>query len=380
MKKPTITVPFYGLDREFERYEHEYMALIRQVLSTGRVLQGIEIEKFEEKLAKHCDREFSVATGSCTDALAFALMANDIGTGDEVIVTAYSFFASASPILRVGAIPQFVDIEPQTFMMDLDQVEIAINERTKAIMAVPLFGQTFDMAAMERLAARHGLVLIEDAAQAFGARDAGRPAGGMGQASCVSFDPTKVLASFGSAGALLTNDPAVASRVRMLRYHGRNSLTRHHEQIGYNSQIATDRAAILNFKLTLLDQWQERRDEIALQYRQGLHGINEILLPQIRANSSHSWHKFVVRATDRDRLSAWLRERGVSTMVHYARVLPDEPSLRIYTPTNNSLPVARSMVGQVLSLPIYAELTDEEVCYVIDSIKSFYARGAGDGG
>ena len=241
MSRLSINVPFYGLDREFARYQQDYRAIIERVLATGRVLQGPDVRRFEENLAKRCGRGFAVTTGSCTDALAFALLANGIGPGDHVVVTAFSFIASASPILRVGAVPKFVDIEPNYFMSAPAQIDAAVDERTKAIIAVPLFGQTMAMTAVEAVARKHGILLIEDAAQAFGARDGDRHAGNMGQVSCVSFDPTKVLASFGSGGAFLTDNQDIADKAHRLRYHGRDNKTRLIEGLGYNCRISTAR-------------------------------------------------------------------------------------------------------------------------------------------
>lgn len=374
MNNLSITVPFYGLDREFKRYKQYYNSIIQQVLATGCVLQGPEVQRFEENLAKRCGRAFAVTTGSCTDALAFALLAHGIKPGDHVIVTAFSFIASASPILRIGAVPKFVDIKPNYFMSEPEQISAAIDEGTKAIIAVPLFGQTMPMAEVESVAREHGVVLIEDAAQGFGSCDGNRNSGSMGQTSCVSFDPTKVLASFGSGGALLTDSPEIADKANRLRYHGRNNKTRLIEDLGYNSRISTTQAAVLDYKLTLMDEWQRRRDEIAGAYLTGLAEVEDISLPLVRPNSTHTWHKFVIQAENRDHLADTLRKYGVSTMVHYPRTLPDEPVMKKYSETCSDVSIARSITKRVLSLPIHPELTDREVDHVICSVKSACTR------
>ena len=366
-------VPFYGLDREFRRHKRDILRILKRVWGTGVALQGPDVAELEELIAERCGRRFAVATGSCTDALAFALMANGIGSGDEVLVTTFSFFASVSAILRVGAIPRLLDIEPHHYMMDVESLGQRNTDNTKAIVAVHLFGQTLPMEKIEAFARSRDLVLIEDAAQALGGRDGTRPAGSMGHASCFSFDPTKMPGSFGSGGMLLTDDESIAEHVRRLRYHGRNRRTRLIEELGYNSQLSTDKAAVLAFKLSRLEEWLDQRREISDLYIDGLSGLEEVQPPRSRPGSSHTWHKFVIRARHRDDLAAALADAGVETMVHYPRVLCDEPCLQRSPRTWDEVPVAREATAQVLSLPIFPQLTTGEARYVVDSIKSFYA-------
>jgi dTDP-4-amino-4,6-dideoxygalactose transaminase len=369
-----VEVPFFGLDRQYRRYRDNFLGISDRVLSSGKALQGADVEDLERSLSAMCRRKDAVALGSCTDALAFALMSAGIGVGDEVLVTSFSFFASVSPILRVGATPRFVDIDPDYYLMNPALLDVLVTENTKAIIAVHLYGQTLAMTAMENFAHRHQLVLIEDAAQALGSHDCGRPAGSMGSISCVSFDPTKTVASFSSAGALLSNDERICEKVRALRYHGRNPKTRRYEVLGYNSQLATEMAAVLNFKLSEMDVWMKERDRVAKIYLESLSDVPQVALPKTRPGSGHNWHKFVIKAARRDQLLQYMKERGVTTMVHYPSVLCDEPLIRnLNLPLEAvDVPVARAAAADVLSLPIFPELTEDEVLHVVDSLRTFY--------
>jgi dTDP-4-amino-4,6-dideoxygalactose transaminase len=371
-----MNVPFFGLDRQYARYRQEFLHIADRVLSSGQVLQGKDVEALEAKLAAQCARRHAVALGSCTDALAFALQAAGINPGDEVLVTALSFVASASPILRVGAVPRFVDVEPDHYMMDFSLLDRLVTKRTRAIIAVHLYGQTLPMSEVAAFADGHNLVLIEDAAQALGAFDGARPAGSTGKVSCLSFDPTKVIGSFGSAGAVVTDDEGVAKKVAMYRYHGRDPVTRSYEVLGYNCQLASEMAAMLHFKLDRLREWEEERRRIASLYLDTLHGTPELVLPKIRPGSTHNWHKFVIRTPARNALAAWLKERGVQTNVHYPRPIPDEPvigALNLPSEARN-VRVARRLATEILSLPIYPDLKAEEARYVCEQVRAFFAK------
>ena len=373
-----MQIPFFTLARQFERYRDDFLRIAAQTWSTGRVLQGPEVASLEARLQELTDRRHAVAVGSCTDALAFGLLSCGVGPGDEVLITALSFFASVSPILRVGAVPRFVDVDPRTFMMDVDALEGAITTRTRAIVAVHMFGQTAPMGRLESIARSHRLALIEDAAQAIGSRDADRPAGSMGTVSCLSFDPMKVIGAFGSGGAILTDDDGIASHVRQLRYHGREPQSRRYERLGYNSQLPSAQAAMLHFKLGVMDEWQRQRDALAHLYFDALGEVEQIQLPQVRTGSTHNWHKFVIRAADRDSLRQSLTDAGIGTMIHYPRVLSDEPAigaLRASVPDvgTEPVPLARAATHEVLTLPLFPELRPEEAQRVIEAIKHHYS-------
>jgi len=376
MGVPTMRVPFLGLDRRFERHRSELLAIAERTWSTGRVLQGDEVAELEGKLAELCGRTHGVAVGSCTDALSFALMIAGVGPGDEVLVTALSFFASVSPILRVGATPRFVDIEDPFYMMDLAQLEDGVTDRSRAVLAVHLFGQTLPMAELEGFAAKHGLALVEDGAQGLGSGDGDRPVGSMGLISTTSFDPTKVVGAQGSGGALLTDDDATATQARLLRYHGRNPKSRRYERLGFNSQLPSAQAAMLTYQLALLPEWTAQRQLVADLYLAGLGDVDEVRLPRQRPGSAHNWHKFVIRTSDRDGLRQSLREAGIDTAVHYPRVLCDEPVVAQLGLPPVEVPVARAAAAEVLSLPIYPELELGEAQAVVDAIKGHFAGRA----
>lgn len=368
-------VPFFGVDRQFAEHREGLMLATEKALASGKSLQGPDVVNLENEMAELCHRRYGVAVGSCTDALAFSLYALNIGPGDEVIVPAISFFASVSCVLRVGATPVFADIDMHFGMIDTNKLESLINAKTKAIIAVHLYGQTLDMADLERIAKRNNIALVEDAAQALGAKDKQRPAGSMGQTSCISFDPTKVLNASGSGGIVLTDDSDIYEAIKRLRYHGRDQKTREIIEIGYNSQLASDKAAQLRYKLAFLKDWQKRRAAIADYYNSELSNIPGIGIPTIRPGSTHNWHKYVLDiAVGRDGLREHLKQSNVSAMVHYDKTLADEPVIQALQldPLQTNTPVAKQKVKQVLSLPIFAELTDLEVEKVVSSIKTYY--------
>lgn len=368
-----MKVPFFGLDRQYKLYRNEFITITDHVLSTGKVLQGEHTKSLEDLLCTITGRKYGVAVGSATDALAFALMAVNVGSGDEVLVTSFSFFASVSPIVRVGAIPVFVDIDPDFYMMDLERLEGLVTKRTKAILAVHLYGQTLPMKELEDFAEKHGLTIIEDAAQSLGSFDGLRPAGSMGEVSCISFDPTKIVGSFSSAGALVTDDPEIYNKCIALRYHGRNPTTRQYEILGFNSQLAEEMAAMLVFKVKLLDKWIKERDRIACIYLNDLSQLSQLVLPKIREGSGHNWHKFVMRASHRNELQYYLKDNGIETMVHYAKPLCDEPVIQQLAEREIDVPVSRQASEEVISLPIFPEITNNEAHYVVDAIKDFYS-------
>ena len=338
-------IPFFAAERTWAEHGARYTQLMASALATGRALQGPPVPEFEAALAAKVGRRHAVAVGSGTDALGFALLAAGIGPGDEVIVPAMSFIASGSCVLRAGATPVFADVDDQLL---LDFATAPLSRRTKAVIAVDLYGQTVDPAAAEDFAREHGLVLIEDAAQALGAAGAGA----IGTLSCCSFDPTKTLAAPGSGGAVLTDDDELAERVRRLRWHGRGS-----GELGFNSQLPSASAAVLLDKLGHDARWTARRREIARRY-------DEVATP-IGAVRDHVFHKYVVRSADREALRGVLEQAGIPTLVHYATPLPHQPLFACGTP----FPRAEAACREVLSLPIHAYLTDGEVEHVVATLR-----------
>jgi len=363
------SIPFFGVAREFAAYRHEILARIEDVLSSGQVLQGKPIADFENRVASLIDRKHAIAVGSCTDALYFALLAAGIRPGDEVLVTDFSFIASASCIARLGAVPVFVDVD-NTYNMDLEKAAALVTKKTRAMVFVHLYGQMSDPVKIETFAQEHGLILVEDAAQAIGAGFNGRPAGSLGLLSCFSFDPTKPISAPGSGGMVLTDDDVMADRVRRLRYHGKAGDGRFVE-IGYNSQMPTLTAAVLDFKLEHNAEWLARRRAIAQYYIDCLSDL-ELVLPVEQVGAVHIYHKFVVRSTRRDELRARLAESGIQTMIHYPQPLHRQPCFAQWSYDDRYYPMSLAYASTVLSLPIHPFLTDAEVEAVVDAIKAFY--------
>lgn len=369
-----INIPFFGIDRMYAKYSDQILERLHSVYSDGRVLQGPEISEFEEGITKYCGRKFGVSVGSCTDALYFALKSAGVNQSDEVLVTSFSFIASASPIVRIGAVPVFVDIEPDYYMMNLNDLESKITNKTKAIIAVHLFGQTLPIDEIEEIAVKNNLILIEDAAQSLGSKYKNRMAGSMGLCSCISFDPTKVIGAFGSGGVLLTDNEDIYSTVKKLRYHGKNTNTGVFEIFGFNSQLASGKAALLSLQLDLLEDWIKRRREIAGIYSDELSDIEEINLPKIRDGAEHIYHKFVISTKNRDNLRNYLKEKGIQIMVHYNKTIYENPSFNSIRYKADGLSIVHDVKKSVLSLPLYPELKNDEVLYICDAIKAYFTN------
>lgn len=349
-------LPFFAAAREFAALRDTLTPVIEDALAGGRALQGEPVRAFEDALAAFTGRRHAVAVGSGTDALAFALVAHDVGPGDEVLVPAFSFIASASCVLRAGARPVFVDVDVHG-LLDLDDAAAKVTPRTRAIVAVQLYGQMLDPAALEAFAATHGLVIVEDAAQALGATAAGRPCGSIGHASACSFDPTKILSAPGSGGAVLCDDDALADRLRRLRWHGRDASGAYSE-LGHNSQLPSASAAALLVKLSRQPAWTARRVAIASRWTSALDG-SPTDAPVVLPGRTHVFHKYVVRTEARDAVRERLAAAGVPTLVHYATGLHRQPVFAPHDPA--PCPTADALAATVLSLPIHAFLTDDEV-------------------
>jgi dTDP-4-amino-4,6-dideoxygalactose transaminase len=350
-------IPFFAGERTWAEHGERHLALMGAALAGGRALQGEPVAAFEAALCARTGRRHTIAVGSGTDALFFALAAAGVRPGDEVIVPAVSFIASASCVLRVGATPVFVDVDDH-LLLDLAAAREAVGERTRAVIAVDLYGQMVDPVAAESFAAEHGLVLIEDAAQAVGAEAGGRAAGAVGRASCLSFDPTKTVAAPGSGGAVLCDDDETAAAVRRLRWHGRDTAGAY-TGLGFNSQLPSAAAAILADKLGLDATWTARRRVIAARYDAALAGGGATPVG-VGGGRTHVFHKYVVRSPRRDAVRAALQAAGVPTLVHYATPLADQP---LFADVARRMPCPRAAAacGAVLSLPIHAYLTDAEV-------------------
>jgi dTDP-4-amino-4,6-dideoxygalactose transaminase len=363
-----FNIKFIGLNRLFNNYRNEFLEATEKVLNSGIVVGGPHVEEFEKNLSNITNRKYAVAVTSCTDALFFILTACGIGNGDEVITTSYSFIATASAILRTGAKPVFVDVD-EHYHLDLEQVRKTKTKKTKAVMAVNLLGDCIDFPAFEEYCSSENLLLLEDAAQSFGARFANIPSGNLGHASALSFSPMKTVPCFGTAGAVVTDDENVFSKCRSLRRHGKVNESPASVMLGYNSVIPADKAAQLNVSLKYNEQWRERRDIIARRYIAGLEGVSDIVTPKIREKVIHCWHKFMIRSSRRDQLRKYLFSKGIETQVHYPLPLPLETIFG--DPNPGAYINAINYSKTCLSIPIYAELRDEEVDYIIRQIKDF---------
>lgn len=365
-------VEFFALSKLFEQHRKPILEIVERVYSKGKVLQGDEISSLESEIAKFTSREYAVAVSSCTDALYFALLGSGIGPKDEVISTAFSFVASGSCIPRVGAKPVFVDIEPDYYMMDLGRLKKCITKKTKAIIVVNLFGQMMDMDRVIKFADENGLIVIEDAAQSLGARFKNKPAGSSGKAGCISFDPTKVISAFSTAGMVATDDDELARFIRKIRYHGKEDGK--FKMIGYNSQIPSLQAAILSYELKFIEGWEKRRTKIANMYINELADVKHVELPKLNPGSSHTYHKFVIKAKNRDALRKALEENSIQTKIHYQTPLPFQPCMKPFVNDLGAFPVAKRICQEVLSLPIYPTLCDTEVKKITDTIIQFYSK------
>jgi len=357
-------IPFIDLTRQHAALREELGAAVARVLDSSQFVLGAEGKTLERELAALCGVRWALGVASGTDALRLALSALGVGPGAEVITPAFSFVASASTILMVGATPVFVDIDPATYALDVAAAERAITPRTRAIMPVHLYGHPAPMDRVVELARAHRLAVIEDAAQAVGGAWAGRPVGAWGDAACFSFYPTKNLGACGDAGMVVTDRSDVAERVTRLRHHG-DSGRYQHVELGFCSRLDEVQAAVLRVKLVRLATWTEARRRIAARYRALLAGV-PLDLPTEAAKARHVYHLFTVRHPQRDTLAKALAEGGVGTAVYYPRSVPDQP---MFGGDERRWPEASRAAREVLSLPCFAELSDDEIERVAAAVR-----------
>lgn len=364
-----LQVPAFDITRQNRILEIALQQAFQTVLEHGHFILGDEVQKFEAQAAAFLGVGHAVGVANGSDALVLSLMALGIGPGDEVIVPGFTFFATASSVSRVGATPVFVDVSPEDYNIHPQAVKGKITSRTKALMAVDLFGMPAKMNELKKLADAEGLSIIEDAAQALGTRYEAQPVGGIGALGCFSFFPTKNLGCFGDGGMVTTNRADLADKLRMLRVHGARRKY-HHEALGINSRLDTLQAAFLNVKLPYVKSWIEKRREIAETYRQGLAGISGIRLPA--EDGGHSYNQFTIQAERREELQNFLTRHGISTTVYYPMPLHLQPVFASLGYRPGDLPVSEALTGKVLSLPMFPELTMEEQKLVIVKMKQFY--------
>jgi dTDP-4-amino-4,6-dideoxygalactose transaminase len=362
-------VPFLDLKAQYSSIREEIQASVEAVFESAHYVGGEWVEKFEYEFAQYIGAKYAVAVGSGTAALELALKAANICSGDEVIVPANSFFATAEAVSNVGAKPVFADVNAETFHLDASSVERCINPKTRAVIPVHLYGRAVDLNQIEELAKEHSLQIIEDACQAHGARCDGVLIGGAGRLTCFSFYPGKNLGAYGDAGAITCNDSEHAQALRILRDHG-SPAKYHHVVVGTNSRLDSIHAAVLCVKLRHLDEWNAFRVCHATTYRIGLDGCG-IILPKAVSEGGHNYHLFVIRVAERDELQTFLRERGIETGIHYPVPLHRTLAYQSLGYRADGLPTAEKLANEILSLPMYPELTDEQINTVIKAIEDF---------
>ena len=371
-ERTQMQVPLLNLSIQYSSYRQRALEAINEVCEKQAFALGPAVAEFEEKIAAYCGCGHAIGVSSGTDALIVSLMAADIGAGDEVITTPFTFFATAGSIARVGAKPVFVDVRADSYNIDPELIEAAITDKTKGIIAVHMFGQAAQMGAICEIAERHGLVVIEDAAQGIGASQDGVKCGCMGDFGCFSFYPTKNLGGFGDGGLVTTNSDELAQKVRMLRDHGQNPRY-FYSVIGGNFRLDGLQGAVLGVKLDYLEQWNEKRRQIASVY-DDLLADSGVVRPRIDSNNVSIYHQYTIAAPKRDQLQAYLAEKGIGSAIFYPKPLHAQECFDYLGYSSGDFPVTEGLTEKVLSLPIFPELTDEQVQYVGRTICDFYGE------
>lgn len=359
-------IPMVDLKAQYADVRAEIEQGFSEVLDSAQFILGPNVQALEAEIAEYLCVPHAISCASGTDALHLALAAAGIGPGDEVITTSFTFIATAEAIRYVGATPVFVDIEAHSYNMDLAQAEAAITERTRAIMPVHLFGQPMDMRELQRIAGEHELLIIEDCAQSFGAHRDGVMTGGFGLAGCFSFFPSKNLGGYGDGGLVVTGSGAMAEELRVLRNHGSRERY-HHHVIGYNSRLDEIQAMILRAKLKRISGYNERRRQVAWAYGERLKDIPGLRIPWEDSDGYHVYHQYTVLVEDRERVMAELREAGVSSAIYYPVPLHRQEVFREQY-AGVTLPVTEQVAGRCLSLPMYPELTEDQVRQVTEAV------------
>ncbi len=381
-------VPFFDLAVQFKSIEAEIRAALDEVFQSQQFIMGSKVQALEETIAGYCQTRYAVGVASGSDALLLSLMALGIGAGDEVLLPPFTFFATAGSVSRLGATPVFVDIERETYNLDPSKIEEKITPKTRAIIPVHLFGQCADMNPLFKIAKERRLFIVEDAAQALGAEynpnagAQGRRAGQMGDLGCFSFYPTKNLGAFGDAGMIVTDNPDLAEKVKLLRVHG-SKPKYFHKKIGINSRLDTIQAAILLVKFKYLEKWTAERQKKAERYQRLfqhlLPSVKGLRLPAIQYQNRHIFHQYVIRVPERDRLREFLTEKGIGTDIYYPVPLHLQECYSFLKYREGDLPNSEEASREVLALPIYPELSEDQQKAVVDGIEAFYRKTGSKG-
>ena len=365
-------IPLVDLKAQFLPLKDQVFPAWEEALTGMRLFLGPNVQAFEREFAAYCGVEHTIGVSDGTNALHLALRAAGIGPGDEVITVSHTFIATAEAILLAGAAPVFVDIDPVTLLMDVSQVESRVTPRTRALLPVHLYGQCVDMDPLLALAQKHRLVVIEDACQAHGAQYKGHMAGSLGDMAAFSFYFTKNLGAYGEGGMVVTRDAELAHRLRMLRDHG-SEKRYYHELLGWNGRLDELQAAVLRIKLPHLEAWNDLRQRHAQSYQEVLAGL-DLLLPYEAAGNRHVYHLYVIRTPHREALRSWLSEKGIGTGIHYPVPIHMQKSCAHLGYGPGSLPVTEAVVDQILSLPMYPELSRSQVERVGLAVREFLAE------
>ncbi|MBM3307479.1 MAG: DegT/DnrJ/EryC1/StrS family aminotransferase [Candidatus Eisenbacteria bacterium] len=367
-----MKVPLLDLKRQYATIRQEIDGAIREVVESQVFIKGPKVAELEAKVAEYCGTKRAVGVASGTDALLLSLMAYGIGRGDEVITTPYTFFATAGSVARLGAVPVFVDVERATYNLDPALVEAAVTPRTKAIIPVHLYGQCVDMDPLMEIAAKHGLVVIEDACQSIGSEYKGKRAGAIGHVGCFSFFPSKNLGAYGDGGMVTTNDPAIADKLVSLREHGQTEKY-FYWTVGANSRLDSLQAAILLVKLRHLDAWSDGRSRNAERYNARFAGT-AVGTPHREPHCRHIYNQYMVRVRERDALEAHLKANGIGCALYYPMPLHLQTCFKDLGYKEGDLPESEAAARETLSIPVFTELTTEELDYVADTVLAFRGR------
>jgi dTDP-4-amino-4,6-dideoxygalactose transaminase len=366
-----MPIPLVDLRAQYAALRPEIDAAIQDVLDTTAFVKGPAVRAFERAFADYCDAAHAIGVGNGTDALRIAFQSLGLGPGDEVLTMPTTFIATTEAISHVGATPRFVDVDERTWMFDVTRAAERCTDRTRAVVPVHLYGHPVDVDAVMRFAGERGLVVVEDAAQAHGARIGGRRVGALGRAGTFSFYPGKNLGAYGDAGAIVTNDDDVAERARLLADHGRLDKYEHRVE-GWNSRLDTIQAAVLGVKLRHLDEGNAARRRCARAYDEALRGVDGLAFPELVAGAEPVHHLYVVRAEDRDGLRKYLADHDVATGVHYPVSLHLQPAYRHLGHARGDFPVAEQLADSIVSLPCYPEITDGDIDQVVHAVRAFY--------
>ncbi len=368
-----MKISFIDLSSQYHKLKREIDSAILQVVSSGQYVLGTHVRGLENEFVRYHRTKYAVGLASGTDAILLSLRACGIGPGDEVIVPAFTFISTASMVCYAGAKPVFADINPVTFTLTADTIESALTKKTKAVIVVHLYGQMVDMNPILQLCKRKNLILIEDVAQATGAEYHGKKAGTFGKTACFSFYPTKTLGGAGDGGMVITSNSKIEKNLRQLRDHGQSSKYRF-DQLGYNSRLDEIQATVLRIKFHHLDQWINKRRNLAKLYIANLKNISEIICPIEMSGTQHAYHLFTIRAKKRDKLREFLQKEGIGTGVHYPSPLHTQKAFSLLGYKSSDFPYSQFAAKEVLSLPMYPEMPESHIDIVSKKIRKFYRK------